>query len=237
MTSNAVGGASPGSGYAAQVETLRSAARWLLAAAAGVGALLVGGLQLTGIGRLPLGSWRLHAALGAAALALVSVGYMIKVASTVLTQEWLTLADFLYHDSGLPGPWGNRRRADRQTEAVREYLAASRHELFAHVAATLPELNSKLQESHEAMWRANLDEVELQRAAEKSNELRRAARDVVEAANYYYVLHLFKRLRVRTAWAAVVVVACMIVFAYATDPSPTQAPQDVRIVPTRPAGP
>src|SRR6266550_4530887 len=126
-----------GSGYAAQLETLRSAAKWLLAAAAGVGALLVAGLQLTGIGRLPLDSWRLYAALGAAAVALSAIGYMIKAASTVLTQEWLTLADFTDEATGLPGPWGKGSRASAYLRPIEDYLMGSRHELFGYAAPTL----------------------------------------------------------------------------------------------------
>src|SRR5690242_3304129 len=100
--------AGPTSGYGAQLETLRSAAKWLLAAVGGVGVLLVAGLQLTGIGRLSMTSWRLYLAVGATAVALSAIGYMIKAASTVLTQEWLTLADFTDEAMGLPSVWTKR---------------------------------------------------------------------------------------------------------------------------------
>jgi hypothetical protein len=218
------------SGYAAQLETLRSAAKWLLAAAAAVGALLVAGLQLTGIGRLPLTSWRLYVALAAAVLTLSAIGYIVKAASNVLTQEWLTLADFTDHATGLPGPWGEGRGAPAYLRPIEDHLTGSRHELFGYAAPTLPELHNKLHESHMTMWRADLDVATRQQAAETSSELRKATRDVVQAANYYHVLRLFKALRIRMVWAAVTGVVGITVFAYVVNPPQDPAPVEVRIV-------
>lgn len=225
-----------GNGYAAQLETVRSAAKWLLAAAAGVGALLAARLQLTTLGRLPLDSWRLYVALGAAVATLLAIGYMIKIASTILTQEWLTLADFTDEATGLPGPWGKRSRRSDYLRPIENYLMGSRHELFGHVASTLAELHRKLRESHEAMWRADLDVAAREQAVEMSSELRRATRDVVQAANYYHVLRLFRALRVRMAWAAVLGVVGIIVFAYVVSPPKDPAPLEVQIVSTRLSG-
>jgi hypothetical protein len=226
-----------GRGYAAQLETLRSAAKWLLAAAAGVGALLIAGLQLTGIGQLPPTSWRLYTALGAALLTLSTIGYMIKVASTVLTQEWLTLADFTDEAGGLPGPWGKRSQAAPYLRRIEKHLTGARHELFGHAAATLADLHRGLQECHEAIWSPGLDNGERQQAAERSGVLRAATRNVVQAANYYYVLQLFKGLRVRMAWATAIGVAGIAVFAYVVNPPEHPKPVEVRIVAIRPAFP
>lgn len=204
-------------GYAAQLETLRSTAKWLIAAPAAVGALLAAGLQLTGVGRLALDSWRLYVALGAAVITLLSIGYVIKVASEVLTREWLTLAAFTDEATGLPQSWG--KRIDVTTlRAIENRLMFSRHELFGHAAVTLAELHRLLQDSNKVLWRPDLDMAARREAAERSNELRQVARTVVQAANYYHVLHLFQQLRVRLAWAGVVGLVGLAVFAYALNP-------------------
>ena len=226
---------SAGTGYAAQLETLRSAAKWMLAALAGVGALLVAGLQLAGIGRLPAGSWRLYVALGAAALALASVGYMIKVASTLLTQEWLTLADFTDEATSTHDLWGRRSRASAYLRPIADQLNGSRHELFGYVAPTLGELNRKLHICHEAIWLSDLDDAARQQAVERSSLLRTAARDVVQAANYYYVTCLFKESRIRLACAALIGVASIATFAYVI-PDQAQTPVSVHIVTTNQNG-
>jgi hypothetical protein len=44
--------------------------------------------------------------------------------------------------------------------------------------------------------------------------LRRTARDVVQAANYYWVLRLLIEMRLRLAWAAAAVVVGIAAFAY-----------------------
>lgn len=222
-----------GGGYAAQLETLRSTAKWMMAATAGVGVLLVAGLQLSGLGRLPLNSWRAYTALGATMAALSAVGYMIKIVSAVLVEEWLTLADFTDDATGLPGPRGSRHQTPADLVRIESYLMGSRHELFGYVAPTLSALHSQLHNSHQTMWRTDLDAATREKAAQRSAELRSAARDVVQAANYYHVLHLFKELRTRFVGAAVLGVLGVVVFAYAVNPPQDPGPVKVRIVSNR----
>jgi hypothetical protein len=222
--------ASSGGGYGARLEAVRSAAKWLLAAAAGVAALLVAGLQLTGLGKLPLTSWRLYVALAAAAATLLAIGYIIKTASIVLTQEWLTLSDFTDEVAGLSRPWGRRSSASVSLQAVEDRLTNSRNELFGHAAPTLGEFHRLLQEAQASARQTNLDALARQEANERSNALRRTARDVVQAANYYYAIDLFHALRARLAWAAVVGIVGMAVFAYAVNPPEKPSPAEVRLV-------
>jgi hypothetical protein len=81
------------SGYAAAAESLRSATKWLLAAAAGVAALLVAGLQLGTLGKLSSHDWpRLVIAVISLIIALVAVGAVIWQATALLADEWITLA-------------------------------------------------------------------------------------------------------------------------------------------------
>ena len=231
MTNDPDGQADAASGgYGARLEAVRSAARWLLAAAAGVAALLVGGLQLTGLGKLPFTSWRLYVALAAAAATLLAIGYIIKTASIILTQEWLTLSDFTDEAAGLSTPWGRRSSASVSLKVVEDRLTNSRNELFGHAAPTLSEVHRLLQEAQASARQTNLDALAQKEANERSSYLRRTARDVVQAANYYYAIDLFHALRARLAWAAVVGIAGITVFAYAANPPENPSPVEVRLV-------
>ena len=227
-----------GLSFASQLETLRSAAKWLVASAAAVGAILVAGLQLTGIGTLPLTSWRFYVAVAAALGTLAGIGYVIKVSSTFLIQEWLTLADFIDEASGLLRPGDRKTPVDGYIKLIESQVMASRHELFAYAAADLPDLHRKLQHAHETLWRADPDSQEYRDASVTSGQLRRAAQAVVHAANYYYARELFRELRVRTAWSALVTAFAIGVFAYVANPPPAPIPpMDVRIIASRPAAP
>ena len=80
--------------FAGSTESLREAAKWLLAAAAGVGGVLVAGLQLSNLGELGADQWlRMMVALIGLALALVGVGWVIaRAGACTLTAKTLTKA-------------------------------------------------------------------------------------------------------------------------------------------------
>jgi hypothetical protein len=222
------------SGYAAQLDALRSAAKWLVAALAGVAVLLVGGLQLSGIGQLPVSSWRLYAAASAAGLALAAVGYMIREASVVLTHEWLTLASF----ADEPGPALRRSKKalklSAQLQMIEDKLAASRHELFAYAAPTVEQLHKQLRETDEQIWAAKPGTEAAFNAQRRSTLLRQAAHDTVQYANYYFTLKLFQQMRVRIGLAAVVVAVSVGLFAYAANPPTPAELLHVKVVSVKP---
>jgi hypothetical protein len=213
-------------GYGAQLETLRSAAKWLIGASASVAALLVAGLQFARLGELPASSWRLYAALAGVAIALCAVFYVILGASDVLTHEWLTLASFTDAAIGLPDP---RRMSPAWRERVRRVereLAFSRHELFAHAAPSLAELHRRLQATTEEFGGAKVTTDSVDRL----REVRGAAREVVQCANYHFTRYLFRDMRRRLAWAVVVAVSGVALFAYAANPPSAEPAIKVRIV-------
>jgi hypothetical protein len=77
--------------YAAATQRLREAAKWLLAAAAGVGGVLVAGLQLGDLNQLSLQEWpRIIVALSGVVVALAGVGMVLTRATAVLTHDWVT---------------------------------------------------------------------------------------------------------------------------------------------------
>jgi len=203
-------------GYAAQLDALRSVAKWLVAAFAGVGALLVAGLSISRIGQLSPSSWRLYAAGGSAILALGAVGFMIWEASTVLTHEWLTLASL-----GDPGARLRRPKADWRSAQILEIdnlLHISRHELFGYVAESVPQLHTQLSEADQRLWRARPGSRCALKAAREAAVLRKAAQATAQYANYCYTLKLFQRMRARLGWVALVAVISVGIFAYAANP-------------------
>ncbi len=204
--------------YASQLDALRSVAKWLLAAFAGVGGLLVAGLSISGIGRLPLASWRFYAAAASAALAVSSVGFMIREVSVVLTHEWLTLASF-GDEPTATALYGNKPswRAIQLRE-IDEKLTVSRHELFGYAAESRSQLQARLRRADEALWRARAGSRRARIRERQAEVLRRAARDTVQYANYHYTLKLFARMRKRIAWAALMTAVSVGVFAYAVNP-------------------
>jgi hypothetical protein len=215
----------PADGYAAQLDTLRSVAKWLVAAFAGVGALLVAGLSISGIGQLSPSSWRLYIAGGSAALALATVAFMIKEASIVLTHEWLTLASFSDEPTGTS--LADRQRPDWRSAQLRDIdsrLRISRHELFGYAAESRPQLHARLRQADERLWRARPGSRSALKAAREASVLRKAARDTAQYANYYYTLKLFQRMRARLGWGALVTAISVGIFAYAASPPHVTSP-------------
>jgi hypothetical protein len=83
--------------YGAATEALESTAKWLVTAFAAVGALMIGGVQLTELGTLGRAELpRLTAAVASLAVAVVAVGYMIRETSAIFMTEWVTLAELSY---------------------------------------------------------------------------------------------------------------------------------------------
>ncbi|WP_320785007.1 hypothetical protein [Streptomyces sp. CRN 30] len=216
------------SGYAAALDALRSTAKWLLTAFAGIAAALTASLQLTDLGRLPPTSWRLWAAVAGIATALAALAYMANSASAVLTQDWVTLNTFTDRDieSQFQDVPGHARR--RRFDSVARHIEDSRHELYGHVAPDLPTLHRRLREADEEIHSAT-GPATREAAAHRAAELRAAAREVVQCANYHATLERYLRMKVRLAWASLVAAVALGTFAYASHPPASHTPVDIRI--------
>ncbi|MFC6161196.1 hypothetical protein [Kribbella jiaozuonensis] len=194
--------------FASATETLRSTVRWLLTAAAGVGGFLVAGLQLTSLGSLSLADWRLWAAACGVLVATAGVGYVIVRTSQILTNEWIALAQLSFDD------FQARLEGAMSESALLQEIEVYKHELYAHVAETVHQLYQRLIQANELV-RAAPSEVAVRRAA----ELREAADNVVQYANYYETRARFKALSRQLAYAAIAIVLGVLVFAYAANPA------------------
>ncbi|MFI6827455.1 hypothetical protein ACIBG5_10180 [Kribbella sp. NPDC050241] len=199
----------PAATFAAATETLRSTVKWLLAASAGVGGLLVAGLQLTSLGSLSLTAWRLWVAVGGVLLAVGGVAYLILRTSQILTNEWITLAQLSVDDF--------QAQLDGQTSdrPVLQEIEVFKHELYAHVAEDVQQLYRRLIQANEVVRTAGAGELDLRGAA----ELRAAAENVVQYANYSETRTRFKALGQQFAYAAAAIVVGVLLFAYAANPA------------------
>lgn len=129
-----------GSGYAAATESLRSATKWLLAAAAGVAGLLVAGLQLGSLGKLPPNDYlRLAVAVIGLIIALVAVGAVIWRATALLADDWITLAQLTLKefDEWLKTPGAEMERPDTTRAAPSDSLPGTGPAAAGQVAPTL----------------------------------------------------------------------------------------------------
>ena len=221
--------------YASATESLRSTAKWLLAAMAAVGAVLVAGLQLSRLGELDEWQWMVLAAVTAAA-ALGAVGYMIHQTATVLTDDWTTLADLTatQTDALISGTPLSRARAAMFTQ-LRTEIENNRQELFAAVAGNLPELHQVLQTStsraRALAITAPSQAPEAAWAAYQSAYIQSAAERVIDFANYQRSLILFRRVIRRVLAAGAVVVVAVGLFAFSTNQSAEPAVTTVQILP------
>jgi hypothetical protein len=216
-TPQAVSYASPAASYATATGNLRAAARWLLTAAAAAGGVLVAGVQLTGLGSLGAEDWPrlLIACLGLAA-GLGAVGYLIFQASLMLTDEWITLAqlDMEMINGQLAG---SSRRRDRlrleRLRKIRDELESYQDEFYGSVADSISDLYRRLIDANRQARESPSPE-----HARAAAELREVVDTVAQAANYAYARSAFAALRQHLIWAGAVLVAGIVVFAYAANP-------------------
>lgn len=235
---------SPSDSYAAATESLRSATKWLLTAAAAVGAVLVAGLQLSSVGALVSDELpRLMLALSGLALGLAGVGYMIWRASGLLSDEWILLAQLNLDDferrintkaSRASGcrcscwrRFANRRQQSRGriVREIYDELGVYREELYASVATSPEDLYAKLKVANEAT-RTNAAS---QQGGIDAARVHLAARDVVQFANYRRTRMRFDLLRRELALATIPVVVGAVLFAVAQPPT-SEKPAEATII-------
>lgn len=207
-----VQGATP---YAAATENLRGAAKWLLAAAAGVAGLLVAGLQLGSLGHLTSHEvFRLVIALVGLAMALAGVAFVVWRAGALLSDEWLTLGQLSSAD------FQARLRASGTrsgASAIYAEMETYREELYGGVATSLGDLYSALVRTNEEMRSSVTGDLE-PRAIARAAEVRAAVKNVVDYANYRRTRARFDSLRRALGWGGSLVVAGLVLFAVASNP-------------------
>jgi hypothetical protein len=131
--------------FASATANIQAAARWIVAALAAVGGVLVSSVPLTGLGKF--NSFLEFSEAGAGLLvALAAVGFTIAAAARVFTTEHITLAALAAKE--LPTKAGGGPEPIEQT--IRQIMR-SREELFGEVAKDLGDLNAQLASANKAL--------------------------------------------------------------------------------------
>lgn len=209
----------PGSrSYADATEKLRSAAKWLMAAAAGVGGVLVAGLQLGSLGELSLQHWpRLVVAVTGLVLSLAGVGMVIYRAAALLTEDWITLSELNLEDfTRRLNRKGKPRKGD--VDVIYADITAYSEELYGRVATSPEDLYRLMRETNRearARGAAHPPVVADSAISALDHEVREAVDAVIEFANYRRTRADFERLQHVLAMAAAVVLVGVVMFAIA----------------------
>jgi len=226
--------------YAAETDRLRSAAKWLTTALAGVAGVLVAGLQLTDLGHLSVHHdlVRLLIAVVSIVIALGGVAWMIRQTLDVFTTRWLDLGhlqrfEFLeQYFQNAPGPslgthllqsFNRRGRPPDRADDVVELLAEINRlgpYLHNHVAPTIPELQQELTAAINALTVLR-DPADPDRpgAVLRLRLAREAVQGVVVYANYFQTRRIFDIVARRLVWVGLTVAMAVGVFAYAVTPN------------------
>jgi hypothetical protein len=215
--------------YRDGTEGIRSAARWLATAFAGIGGVLVAGVPLTGLGETDVGSLSFWLALASVAVAVGALGYMIFSISRVFTAEFVSLAEFAM--SSFPvttNRWMQTRRSTLLGEISRS-INESRDELYGDVAETVATLSKQLAQANDTKRRSDKGKV----PGEGPTELEAAAERVRDFANYELARRMFRALLPRLAFAGTIVVIGVAVYAFEIGHAPPAPPSVSSPIPVR----
>jgi hypothetical protein len=177
--------------YRDATEGIRSSARWLVAAFAGVGGALVAGVPLTDITKTDTTSSHFWLALLAVGVSLVAIGVMILAVSQVFTSRYPTLSEFSTETF---------RARGRRKKVIKEIgleLEESWDELFGKQFPSVPALHAAL--------------LMPDRPPDEVAEAQKWARRVLDYVNYEYARRTYRMVVKRSLAAGGTIVALGIV--------------------------
>ena len=203
----------------------------LLVAAAGVGGVLVAGLELGSLGQLTFQQGpRIVVALIGLVVALAGVGAVIARAAALLTEDWVSLLDLGSEDAQQKinelllkradkqsGSKRKRRRRAGDPAAIYESVRDHGEELYRGLAETLEGLWGELVTANRlSRVRAAAGWVASDATTSHDRELRLAVQTVVEFATYQRTRANFAALQKVLFWSSGAVVVGVTIFAIAT---------------------
>ncbi|MEP6695303.1 MAG: pentapeptide repeat-containing protein [Pseudonocardiales bacterium] len=218
----------PPEGLAAANDKVRGAAKWLLGATAAVGAALIGGSQLSSIGKLEActGSsqqcLRLPIAALSSVIALVALAYIIWTAVGILLPVAVTVAD-------LDQAWDAGKRADVKFLKANTPLLGYARPSDLETART--QAWNDLVAARKALKDADADDPtraakttahDLAESAFKDKQQRVAT--VTDIAQYELLQSDFRSLMARLLPATAVVALGIVTFAWAANPPAAETP-------------
>jgi hypothetical protein len=198
--------------YRDATEAIRSAARWLVAAFAGVGGALLAGLPLSDLTQTDTASSHFWLAVAAVIVSLVVIGAMILAVSQVFTSRYPTLSEFT------TGTFRASKRGSKVMKDIRLELEESWDELFGKRFPSLPALHAAL--------------LEKGRPAEEVAEAQKWARRVLDYINYEYTRRTYRTV-VRGSLAAggSIVAAGIVMFVFEVAQAPPAPPTVSKPIP------
>jgi hypothetical protein len=213
---------------------IRETAKWLIVSFAAVGAVLIGGVQVSDLGELDVDEPRFWLALAGLALALAAVGGAIERTSRVLVGEPVTLTDL-----------AEATETDSDLVRIRKRLEDDRSLMVGadprSVATLLDEVIAAEADRRQtyAAHRRNPEAPELRSAAEDADAnatlVTARAQDVLEVAGLLAVSAEFRRARKWMLWlaaAAAAGVALFVASASGADDDADSGPPGARAVRT-----
>jgi hypothetical protein len=225
------------------LDVVRSAAQWIVAAAAAVGSVLVGGLQLSSFGKIVGRTWLLLPAIAAFLLALWAVAWILRQAARVLVARRVTITDLLVLETAVQ----SRQQGLLGVDTLRDekILKAALTQVHVNRGWLLPQAEPSVEELWSAYRRerATLDEGEGSRS---DTELRQLRTRVKTLGDYVSLVSSFARMEFvraqyktltdgltgRIGWAlasAVVAFAVLINWPQPAKDSRITAPTDMEI--------
>ena len=206
--------------FVQSTDAMRQSTRWIAGAFAGIGLVLVAGLQLGKLGELSLTDWRLQLAMVAMAAALVLVGVVIWLGSRVLASRYSNIEEMPAKQ-----PWDHWLKdlpaADLATRFELENLGqfvAHRHELLQELQNLRagPEQGEQLLNRRLAI-------------AQELDELNQLADNALAIGNHRATRASYDRFRRGSFWASLIIVLAVAVFAWASSAATVNEPTLVQI--------
>jgi hypothetical protein len=199
------------SGFSGGAQQIRETVKWLIASFGAIGAALIAGSQLSGIGKLRAGDLRLWVSMGGIASGLSGVGIAIWAAIAVLTPEEVTLSDLAAcrsHDLATA--------VDRQS-TIFEGEAASVRELDARYRQALAERAVALKASVDAVASDTAD-ARAHALDIETKHLSMIVQNVLAVASWYQLKAEFQRARTRIFFGGATTAVSVAIFVWSANP-------------------
>jgi hypothetical protein len=217
-----------GDPIAVAANRIREAGKWLIAAAAAVGAALIAGSQLSSIGKLNVCTssseqcLRLPASLLGAIIALVSIAYIMWSAVQLLLPVEVTVTDLANHWDAANPKWADVKFF-KENPAYLGYshpneLGKARIDAWTQLTEAEATAKSALDSERE------IRERDVEQARKVFDDLQDRTRTITSIAQYQLLKDDFKRFSKKLLPAVALAAIGVVLFAWAANPPSPVAP-------------
>lgn len=204
-------------GVDAAAARIRETAKWLTVSLASVAAVMLGGSQLSDIGKLASGSDRLYAAIAAAAVAAAATAVVLAATITIAATPTTSFNDMLKPEGGLGNKkWATPTLADRsltdnkEPQALQQsYMAAlAAREKAQAEAAPIPPNDPEATAAYDAVSQADAHVVYLNTVIDR----------LMATLAYHRLAHRWRIAGVVIIVCGIIAAGAIGVFAWASHP-------------------